>query len=125
MGEHTETFTLDGYWGDVREICIRHLKGFGYKLTKEDGKFLVFEKGNLKKNFFTFSFDTAYKQIFISTVGEEDTPVTTVSVSFSLPFLQLRRGDLSTIKSFIRALRDYIVVTIGYGAAASRIKHST
>ena len=122
MGEHTETFTLDGYWGDIREICIRHLKGFGYKLAREEGKFLVFEKGSLRRNLFTFSFEDAYKQVFISIVGEEDTPVSTVSVSFSLPFLQLRKGDVATVKSFIRALREFIIVTLGYGKTRVRAR---
>jgi VCBS repeat-containing protein len=122
LGEHTETFTVDGYWGDIKEICVRHLKGFGYKLTKEEGKILVFEKGSLRKNLFTFSFDTAYKQVIVSIVGEEDTPVTTVSVNFSLPFLQLRRADLAAVRSFIKALKEYIIVTVGYGGTAGRVK---
>lgn len=120
MGELTETFTVDGYWGDIKEICVRHLKGFGYKLTKEEGKLLVFEKGNIRKNVFTFSFDQAYKQVFVSIVGEEDTPVTTLSVSFMLPFLALTKGDLLSLRSFIKALRDFIIVTVGYGGSAPR-----
>jgi len=120
MGEHTETFTVDGYWGDIREICVRHLKGFGYKLAREEGKFLVFEKGNLRKNLFTFSFDSAYKQVFVSIVGEEDTPVTTISISFVLPFLTLSKSDLTSVRSFIKALKDFIIVTVGYGEAGPK-----
>lgn len=122
MGEHTETFTMDGYWGDIKEICIRHLRGFGYRLLKEQGKFLQFERGNLRKNIFTFSFEEAYKQVFISLVGEEDAPVTTVAVSFSLPFLTLRKGDIQNVKSFIRALREFIMVTLGYGRTTPKQK---
>lgn len=120
MGEHTETFTIDGYWGDIKEICLKHLRGFGYRLTKDQGKFLAFERGNLRKNIFTFSFEEAYKQVFISMVGEEDAPVTTVSLNFSLPFLTLRKGDIQNIRTFIRALREYIVVTLGYGRTPSK-----
>lgn len=122
MGDHTETFTLDGYWGDIREICIKHLRGFGYKLVKEEGKLLQFEKGSLRKNIFTFSFEEAYKQVFVSIVGEEDAPVTTVSVNFSLPFLTLRRGDLQNIRAFVKALREYIIVTLGYGRGPPRVR---
>lgn len=53
-------------------------------------------------------------------VGEEDTPVTTVSVSFSLPFLTLRKGDIQNIRTFIRALREYVIVTLGYGRTPSK-----
>lgn len=120
MGEHTETFTVDGYWGDIREICLKHLRGFGYRLVKEQGKLLQFEKGSLRRNIFTFSFEEAYKQVFISIVGEEDAPVTTVSVSFSLPFLTLRKGDIQSVRTFIRALKDFIIVTMGYGRTQSR-----
>lgn len=122
MGDHTETFTVDGYWGDIREICIKHLRGFGYKLVKEEGKLLQFEKGSLRKNIFTFSFEEAYKQVFVSIVGEEDAPVTTVSVNFSLPFLTLRRGDLQNIRAFVKALREYIIVTLGYGRGPPRVR---
>ena len=122
MGEHSESFTVDGYWGEIKEIIVKHLRGFGYKLMKDEGKFLVFERGNLRKNVFTFSFDSAYKQIVVSIVGEEDAPVTTVSIYFSLPFLKLTRGDLSTIRSFIRALRDFIIVTVGYTGVPLKTK---
>lgn len=76
------------------------MKDFGCKFAKEGEEFLAFEKENLWRNLFAFSFDTRCKQVFNSSVGEEDTPVTAVSVSFSVPFLQLSRGDLLTIKSF-------------------------
>jgi VCBS repeat-containing protein len=122
LGEHSETFTVDGYWADIKEIIIKHIKGFGYKLAKEEGKFLVFEKGSLRKNLFTFSFDSAYKQVVVSIVGEEDAPVTTVSIYFSLPFLKVTREDLTTIRSFIRALRDFIIVTVGYSGTRARMK---
>ena len=115
MGEYSETFTVDGYWGDIKEICLKHLKGFGYKLVSAEGKLLHFQKGSLRRNVFTFSFEEAYKQVFVSIVGEEDTPVTTVSISFSLPFLTLRKGDLITVRTFVKALREYIIVTLGYG----------
>jgi hypothetical protein len=122
MGEHTEAFTIDGYWGDIKEICLKHLKGFGYKLVKDDGHLFQFQKGNLRKNLFTFSFEDAYKEVFISVVGEEDTPVTTVSLSFSLPFLTLRKGDISNIRTFTKALRDYIIVTLGYGRGPAKAR---
>ncbi|MDG6901631.1 MAG: hypothetical protein JRM80_06685 [Nitrososphaerota archaeon] len=120
MGEHTEAFTVDGYWGDIKEICLKHIRGFGYKLVSEQGKLLHFEKGNLRRNVFTFSFEEAYKQVFIAVVGEEDAPVTSVSVSFSLPFLTLRKGDVTYIRSFVRALKEYIIVTLGYGHGPQR-----
>jgi hypothetical protein len=120
MGEHTESFTVDGYWGDIREICIKHLRGFGYRLAKEQGKLLMFEKGSLRRNIYTFSFEEAYKQVFISIVGEEDAPVTTISVNFTLPFLTLRRGDLQNVRTFIKALKEFIIVTMGYDRAQSR-----
>ncbi|MDV3244443.1 MAG: hypothetical protein LYZ66_04615 [Nitrososphaerales archaeon] len=122
MGEHTETFTVDGYWGDIREICIKHLKGFGYRLLKEEGKALQFERGSLRKNLFTFSFEDAYKQVYVAIVGEEDTPVATVSVSFSLPFLTLRKGDIQNIRTFVRALKEFIIVTLGYGRTTSKLR---
>ena len=123
MGEHSEAFTVDGYWGDIKEICLKHLRGFGYRLVSDQGKVMQFQKGRLRKNLFTFSFEEAYKQVFISIVGEEDAPVTTVSVSFSLPFLTLRKGDVTNIRSFVRALREYIIVTLGYGRVPSRSRH--
>lgn len=121
MGEHTETFTVDGYWGDVSEICVKYLKGFGYRMVKEQGgKLLQFEKGSLRRNIFTFSFEEAYKQVYISIVGEEDAPVTTVSISFSLPFLRLRREDTQTIRTAVKALKEYIIVTLGYSQPRPR-----
>lgn len=115
MGEHTEVFTVDGYWGDIKEICLKQLRGFGYKLVSDEGKLVQFKKGKLRKNLFTFSFEEAYKEVFVSIVGEEDTPVTTISLSFSLPFLTLRKGDIANIRTFVKALREYIIVTLGYG----------
>ena len=123
MGEHTEAFTVDGYWGDIKEICLKHLKGFGYKIVSDQGKLVQFKKGNLRKNVFTFSFEEAYKEVFLSIVGEEDAPVTTVSVSFSLPFLTLRKGDITNIRTFVKALREYIIVTLGYGRGPPKSHH--
>lgn len=34
--------------GDVKEICLKHLRGFGYRIVKDQGKFLQFERGNLR-----------------------------------------------------------------------------
>ncbi|MDG6982823.1 MAG: hypothetical protein JRM74_05140 [Nitrososphaerota archaeon] len=118
MGEHSETFTLDVERKRVRDLVSKHFSGFGYRLSKEQGWILVFEKGSLRKNIYTTSFDSAYKQVIVSLVGEEDVPVTTVSISFSLPFLVLRKNDMLAVNNIVKALKDYIVITAGYSEQA-------
>lgn len=114
MGEHTESFTIDANWREVRELCIKYLTGFKYKLTTDQERWLAFERGSKRKNIFTFSFETAYKHIVISIVGNEDVPVTTVSVSFTLPFLHLSKDEVEAIKTVIRSMRKFIMITVGY-----------
>ncbi len=114
MGEHSESFTLDVGRKKVKDLVVKHFSGFGYKLAKEQGWIVVFEKGSLRKNIYTTSFDSAYKQVIASFVGEEDVPVTTVSLSFSLPFLVLRKNDMLAINNITKALKDYIVISTGY-----------
>ena len=114
MGEHSETFTLDVERRRVKELVTKQFSGFGYRLSKEQGWIFVFEKGSLRKNIYTTSFDSAYKEVIVSLVGEEDVPVTTVSISFSLPFLVLRKNDMLAINNIVKALKDYIVITTGY-----------
>ena len=114
MGEHSETFTLDVERRKIKELISKQLSGFGYRLTKEQGWILIFEKGSLRKNIYTTSFDSAYKQVIVSIVGEEDVPVTTISISFSLPFLVLRKNDMLAINNITKALKDYIVISTGY-----------
>ncbi|MDG6965009.1 MAG: hypothetical protein JRN27_08500 [Nitrososphaerota archaeon] len=118
MGEHSETFTLDVERKKVKDLIVRHLTGFGYRLSKEQGWILVFERGSLRKNIYTTSFDSAYKQVIVSLVGEESVPVTTVSISFSLPFLILRKNDMLAINNLTKALKDYIVISTGYAEVA-------
>ena len=114
MGEHSETFTLDVGRKTVRDLVVKHFSGFGYKLTREQGWILVFEKGSLRKNIYTTSFDSAYKQVIVSMVGDEAVPVTAISISFSLPFLMLRKNDMLAINNVTKALKDFIVITTGY-----------
>ena len=114
MGEHSETFTIDVERKKVRDLVTKHFTGFGYRLSREQGWILVFEKGSLRKNIYTTSFDAAYKQVIVSLVGEEDVPVTTMSLSFSLPFLVLRKNDMLAINKIVKALKDYIVISTGY-----------
>jgi hypothetical protein len=118
VGEHSETFTLDVERGKVRDLVVKHFSGFGYRLTKEHGWIFVFEKGSLRKNIYTTSFDSAYKQVIVSLVGEEDVPVTTVSISFSLPFMVLRKNDMLAINNIVKALKDYIIISTGYSEQA-------
>jgi hypothetical protein len=118
VGEHSETFTLDVERKKVKDLIVRHLTGFGYRLSKEQGWILVFERGSLRKNIYTTSFDSAYKQVIVSLVGEESVPVTTVSISFSLPFLILRKNDMLAINNLTKALKDYIVISTGYAEVA-------
>lgn len=114
VGEYTESFTVDASMNDVRELSIKYLTGFKYKLTNDQNRWLTFEKGSKRKNFYTFSFDTAYKHVVIALVGNEDVPVTTLSVSFTLPFLHLSKDETEAIKTIIRSLRKFIVITVGY-----------
>lgn len=118
MGEHSETFTLDVERKKVKELIGKHLNGFGYRVAKDQGWILIFEKGSLRKNIYTTSFDSAYKQVIVSIVGEESVPVTTVSISFSLPFLVLRKNDMLAINNIVKALKDYIVISSGYSEVA-------
>lgn len=121
-GEHSETFTLDVRRRTVRDLVTRHLSGFGYRLTKEQGWILVFEKGSLRKNVYATSFDSAYKQVIVSIVGEESFPVTAVSIPFSLPFLTQRKNDVLAIKNVTKALKDY-VITAGYSEVGAGAGH--
>ena len=114
MGEYTESFTIDASMKDVRELCIKYLTGFKYKLTNDQDRWLSFEKGSKRKNFYTFSFETAYKHVVISLVGNEDVPVTTISVSFTLPFLHLSKDETQAIKTVVRSMRRFIIITVGY-----------
>lgn len=114
VGEHSETFTLDIERKKVKELVAKHFSGFGYRLTKEQGWILIFEKGSLRKNIYTTSFEQAFKQVIVSIVGEDAVPVTTLSVSFSLPFLVLRKNDMLSINNITKALKDYIVISTGY-----------
>ena len=117
MGEHSETVTLDIERRKDKELVTKHLSGFGYKVAKEQGWIVVFEKGSLRKNIYTTSFDSAYKQVIVSIVGEDEVPVTTLSISFSLPFLVLRKNDMLAINKITKALKDYIVISTGYSEA--------
>lgn len=114
MGEHSETFTLDVERKRVRELVSKHFSGFRYRLVKEQSGIIVFEKGSLRKNIYTTSFEQAYKRVIVSIVGDDDVPVTTVSISFSLPFLVLTKNDMLAINDIMKALKDYIVITTGY-----------
>ncbi|MCS4540400.1 MAG: hypothetical protein HYU03_06915 [Thaumarchaeota archaeon] len=114
MGEYTESFTVDASMNDVRELSIKYLTGFKYKLTNDQNRWLTFEKGSKRQNFYPFSFDRAYKHVVIALVGNEDVPVTTLSVSFTLPFLHLSKDETEAIKTVIRSLRKFIVITVGY-----------
>jgi len=98
-----ETFTIDARRGDVRDLCVKYLTGFRYKFLKEEDQSLLFEKGSKRKNFYTFSFEEAYKRAKLSVVGSDKVPVTTVSVLFTLPFLRLRRDGIDGIRSLTKA----------------------
>lgn len=114
MGEFTESFTVDADAKTVEEICYRYFTGFGYRLIRHDGNVTIFEKGALRRNIYTFSFEEAYKQVIVSIVGDPEAPVSTVSVSFSLPYLRLRKDDVSAIKSIITAFKERISISTGY-----------
>ena len=114
MAEHLETFTIDARRTDVRDLCVKYLTGFKYKFMREEDQSLVFEKGSKRKNFYTFSFDDAYKKVKLSVVGSDKVPVTTVSVLFTLPFLRLRKDEIDGIRSLTNALHEFILITVGY-----------
>jgi hypothetical protein len=114
MAEHLETFTIDAKRADVRDLCVKYLTGFKYKFLREDDQSLHFEKGSKRKNLYTFSFDGAYKKVKLSVVGSDKVPVTTVSVLFTLPFLRMRKDEIEGIRSLTKALREFILITVGY-----------
>lgn len=117
MAEHLETFTIDARRSDVRDLCVKYLTGFKYKFVGEEDQSLLFEKGWKRKNFYTFSFDDAYKRVKLSVVGSDKVPVTTVSVLFTLPFLRMRRDEIDGIRSLTKALHEFILITVGYQTA--------
>lgn len=114
MAEHLETFTIDARRADVRDLCVKYLTGFKYRFLREEDQSLLFEKGSKRKNFYTFSFEEAYKRVKLSVVGSDKVPVTTVSVLFTLPFLRLRRDEIDGIRSLTKALHEFILITVGY-----------
>ncbi|MDG6915574.1 MAG: hypothetical protein JRM86_00405 [Nitrososphaerota archaeon] len=114
MAEHLETFTIDARRSDVRDLCVKYLTGFRYSFLREDDQSLVFEKGSKRKNFYTFSFEEAYKKVKVSVVGSDKVPVTTVSILFTLPFLRLRSHEIEGIRSLTKSLQEFIMITVGY-----------
>ena len=114
MAEHLETFTIDAKRGDVRDLCVKYLTGFKYRFIREEDQSLHFEKGSKRKNFYTFSFDDAYKKVKLSVVGSDKVPVTTVSILFTLPFLRMRKDEIEGIRSLTKALHEFILITVGY-----------
>jgi hypothetical protein len=120
VAEHYESFTIDARQNEVRELCTRYLTGFDFRLLDREEKSLTFEKGNKKKNFYTFSFEQAYKQVVLSLVGNERIPVTSVSILFKLPYLRLKKEDIEGIKSITNALREFILISVGYDAIETR-----
>lgn len=114
MAEHLETFTIDAKRSDVRDLCVKYLTGFKYKLVREEDRTLLFEKGSKMKNFYTFSFEEAYKRVRLSVVGSDSVPVSTVSILFSLPFLRMRDDEIDGIRSLTKALHEFILITVGY-----------
>ncbi|MGH9920779.1 MAG: hypothetical protein ACRD6W_18160 [Nitrososphaerales archaeon] len=116
MAEHLETFTIDARRSEVRDLCIKYLTGFKYKLMREEDQSLLFEKGSKRKNVYTFSFEEAYKRIKLSVVGSDKVPVTTVHVLFTLPFLRMRNDEIEGIRSMTKALHEFILITVGYQA---------
>ena len=117
MAEHLETFTIDAKRTDVRDLCVKYMTGFKYRLTEEEGQSLQFEKGMKRKNLFTFSFDKAYKTVALSIVGSDHVPVTTVSITFRLPYLGLRKDEVEAIRSMTKALKEFILISVGYDAS--------
>jgi hypothetical protein len=116
VAEHLETFTIDAKRSDVRELCVKYLTGFQYRLTQDEGQTLLFEKGTKRSNLFTFSFEKAYKSVAVSIVGNDRVPVTTVSMTFTLPYHGLRKEEVQAIRSMTEALKEFILITVGYVA---------
>ena len=114
VAEHIETFTIDAKRSEVTDLCVRYLTGFRYRFLREEDQALYFEKGSKRKNFYIFSFEEAYKRVKLSVVGNEKVPVTTVSVLFTIPFLRLRKSEVEGIRSLTKALREFILITVGY-----------
>ena len=114
MAEHLETFTIDARRTDVKDLCVKYLTGFKYRFVREEEQSLLFEKGSKMKNFYTFSFEEAYKRVKLSVVGSDSIPVTTVSILFTLPFLRMRRDEIEGIRSLTKSLREFILITVGY-----------
>ena len=117
MAEHLETFTIDAKRSDVRELCVKYLTGFKYRLTEDEGHTLHFEKGMKRSNFFTFSFEKAYKSVAVSIVGNDRIPVTTVSMTFSLPYHGLKKEEVQAIRSMTEAFKEFVLITVGYIAS--------
>ena len=117
MAEHNESFTIDARRNEVRDLCVKYLTGFKFKLLDGEDHSLTFEKGDKRKNFYTFSFDRAYKQVVLSIVGNERIPVTTVSMLFRIPFLRLGKEEIEGIKSMTNALKELILISVGYDAS--------
>jgi hypothetical protein len=118
VAEHIETFTIDAKRNDVRDLCIKYLTGFKYKLVEDEGQSLLFEKGEKRNNLFTFSFEKAYKHVALSIVGNDRLPVTTVAILFRLPYLRLRRDEIEAIRSMTKALQEFILISVGYAVPA-------
>jgi hypothetical protein len=114
VAEHYESFTIDARRNEVRDLCVKYLTGFKFKLLDGGDQSLTFEKGEKKKNIYTFSFDQAYKQVILTIVGNERIPVTTVSVLFRLPYLRLRKEEVEGIKSMTNAMKEFILISVGY-----------
>jgi hypothetical protein len=114
MAEHLETFTIDARRSDVRDLCVKYLTGFKYKLLREEDQSLHFEKGSKRKNFYTFSFEEAYKKVKLSVVGSDKVPVTTVSMVFTLPYLRMRKDEIDGIRSLTKSLQEFVLITVGY-----------
>jgi hypothetical protein len=117
VAEHHESFTIDARRNEVQDLCIKYLTGFNFKLLDGENQRLTFEKGDKRKNLYTFSLEEAYKQVVLSIVGNERIPVTTVSVLFRLPFLRLKKEDIEGIKSMTNALKEFILISVGYDAS--------
>jgi hypothetical protein len=121
LGDYSEAFTVDGNYRAVYDLCLRYWQGLGYRLKDQvEHSFLAFDRGRLRKNLYTFSFEEAYKQVFISLVRGPGVPVTTVHICFSLPWLALRKNDIRTIRSMIKAFKEHIEVALGYQVQPSR-----
>ncbi len=114
VAEHLETFTIDARKSDVRELSIKYLTGFRYRFLRDEDQSLIFETGSKRKNFYTTSFEEAYKKVRLSLVGNDRAPVTTVSVLFKLPYLRLRKDEVEGIRSLTKALREFILISVGY-----------